>query len=223
MGTNTWLSTPASTVDLILRGAAWVSSSYDIGFPSIRNLFIGSNSWWYYGGGYYASEGWNVLSNATIEAGGGIVGIGKAYSSGSGRYYSSGSLSSGGGGANGGLGGNGAFGGANSAGGVPPPTGSETTPSSPGGRGGVYSSSLTNGVGGAALRMNVGGLLRVDGLISANGLPGIAGGAGGGAGGSLWLTVGGLAGSGVICADGGDGQWPNGGGGGGGRIAVYYG
>src|SRR5439155_3946470 len=45
----------------------------------------------------------------------------------------------------------------------------------------------------------------------------------GGSGGSLWLTAGTLSGSGVISANGGSGDYPQGGGGGGGRIAVYHG
>ena len=44
---------------------------------------------------------------------------------------------------------------------------------------------------------------------------------GGGSGGSIYLTVGALAGSGVISANGGAGSG-SGGGGGGGRIAVIY-
>jgi hypothetical protein len=60
----------------------------------------------------------------------------------------------------------------------------------------------------------------LDGQISADGTGGTFGG-GGGSGGSLWLTVGKLAGGGDILSDGGAGDWP-GGGGGGGRIAIYY-
>ncbi len=55
---------------------------------------------------------------------------------------------------------------------------------------------------------------------------GFAEGSGGGSGGSVWLTVGTLAGAGTISANGGMGNgfglW-GGGGGGGGRIAIQYG
>src|SRR5207253_2643137 len=54
-----------------------------------------------------------------------------------------------------------------------------------------------------------------------NGLPGPTNSAGG-AGGALWLSAGGVSGSGLIAADGGGGYLPNNGGGGGGRIAIYY-
>jgi hypothetical protein len=60
--------------------------------------------------------------------------------------------------------------------------------------------------------------LQIDGLIAANGFPRF--GAAAGAGGSIWLTVAGLRGSGLIRANGGDTD--GGGGGGGGRVAIYY-
>ncbi|MDW8310726.1 MAG: hypothetical protein RMK20_15245, partial [Verrucomicrobiales bacterium] len=86
----------------------------------------------------------------------------------------------------------------------------------------MYSVTTTNveSMGGGVIRLTVNGLLRLDGRISANGLPGLHLGAGGGAGGSVYLTVGRLAGAGWISADGGNGDWPNGGGGGGGRVAI---
>jgi hypothetical protein len=73
--------------------------------------------------------------------------------------------------------------------------------------------------------------LTVNGQIVANGsgdstAPGGAGDheIGGGAGGSIWLTVGTLAGTGTLSAIGGNGDTDfDSGGGGGGRIAVYYG
>ena len=69
--------------------------------------------------------------------------------------------------------------------------------------------------GGGAFRLIVNGTFTLNGQFTANGLNGATG---GGAGGSLWLTVGELAGAGVICANGG---MAYGGGGGGGRIAIY--
>lgn len=93
------------------------------------------------------------------------------------------------------------------------------------------SHSGVGGIGGGAVRLIVGGILTVNGLVLANGSgdstsPGGGGDAeiGGGAGGSIWLTVGTLTGSGAITAIGGNGDTDaDSGGGGGGRIAVYYG
>jgi hypothetical protein len=70
--------------------------------------------------------------------------------------------------------------------------------------------------------MNVAGTLLVDGRVSANGQGGLAQGGGGGSGGSVWLTVGTLAGNGIISADGGAGN-QLGGGGGGGRVSLQCG
>jgi hypothetical protein len=75
--------------------------------------------------------------------------------------------------------------------------------------------------GGGALRLNVGGILTVDGQLSADGDPAMQDNAGGGSGGSIWVTTGTLAGNGLISADGGQGDFFGGGGGAGGRIAVY--
>lgn len=77
--------------------------------------------------------------------------------------------------------------------------------------------------GGGAIRLVVDGELTVDGRITANGHGTVTDNAGGGAGGSVWITAGSFAGSGLIAADGGAGEWVEGGGGGGGRIAAYYG
>src|ERR1019366_10614414 len=82
-----------------------------------------------------------------------------------------------------------------------------------------------------AVRLAVGGALTLNGQIVANGsgdstVPDGGGDAevGGGAGGSIWLTVGTLAGTGTLSASGGNGDTDSdSGGGGGGRIAVYYG
>jgi hypothetical protein len=60
----------------------------------------------------------------------------------------------------------------------------------------------------------------VDGEISADGGPGLAGGSGGGSGGSVRITATRMTGAGTISADGGMGHLPSGGGGGGGRIAI---
>jgi hypothetical protein len=93
----------------------------------------------------------------------------------------------------------------------------------PGGNGGIfYYTALPDGAGGGALNLTVSGLLTVDGRLSSDGNSSILGGDGGGAGGGLQLSVGGLAGAGVISAIGGRGDLPNGGGGGGGCVSVNY-
>jgi hypothetical protein len=76
------------------------------------------------------------------------------------------------------------------------------------------------GAGGGAIRLIVAGVLRVEGDISANGNDSSHS---GGSGGSIYLTVGSLAGTGVITANGGNHGGGNHGGGGGGRIAIEYG
>lgn len=219
-GTNTLLG-GSSSMDLIVRNGAVSSTSGGYYLMALRNLFVGSNSW--FNPGYSSSETWIVLSNATVEVGGGISADGRGgYSStGGGRHYSSDVNSSGGGGGHGGWGGHGAVGLSSAAGGSAHGP-SVTAPTSLGGRGGNSSTVTNESFGGGALKLTVNGLLKLDGSISANGLPGLTGGSGGGAGGSLWLTVSRLSGTGSISANGGAGDLPNGGGGGGGRIAITW-
>ena len=92
-----------------------------------------------------------------------------------------------------------------------------------GGRGGAGSANQIGvtggGYGGGNLKLNVGGTLRVDGKISADGLAGPPLNSGGGGGGAVTLSAGTLAGSGIISANGGAGNF-TGGGGGGGRISM---
>ena len=76
--------------------------------------------------------------------------------------------------------------------------------------------------GGGAIRLTVGGTLRVDGVVSADGAVGDVIASGGGAGGSIWLTARTFEGSGRLSAEGGAGDPFYGGGGGGGRIALNY-
>jgi len=97
------------------------------------------------------------------------------------------------------------------------------------GSAGSGAAEVRGGFGGGAVRLEVGGTLRLDGGIYADGEAGPWHGSrpgGGGAGGSVWLLASQLqAGAEVaITADGGDGFEPTGnvsGGGGGGRIAIY--
>ncbi len=74
--------------------------------------------------------------------------------------------------------------------------------------------------GGGAIRLNVSGLLLLDGEITADGTNASGGNCAGGAGGSIYLNVGTITGNGKLTADGGPGN--AGGTGGGGRIAIYY-
>jgi hypothetical protein len=93
------------------------------------------------------------------------------------------------------------------------------------------------GNGGGSIRLNVAGVLTLDGEISADGgsatnTPCGVGAGGGGAGGSILVIAGTLAGSGSFTANGGVGgvggcygsysASDDGGGGGGGRIAIFY-
>ena len=83
-----------------------------------------------------------------------------------------------------------------------------------------YNGTRPGGVGGGAIRLTVGGILRVDGVLDANGTSGDYHG-GGGSGGSLYLQVGTLTGVGAITSNGGYG-YSQGGAGGGGRIVLLY-
>jgi hypothetical protein len=169
-----------------------------------------------------------ITSNATIQAGGGIVADGMGYGANLGQGRGGMANPSG----YSAVGGGGAYGGYGAAGSAPAgyspyggsPYGSVTGPTSLGSGGGMYVSSGVplSSAGGGAIRMNVTGALVVNGRISANGWAGLTQGAGGGAGGSVWLTAGTLAGNGIISANGGTGNVV-GGGGSGGRVHLQYG
>ena len=222
-GTNTTFGTASlNTVDLTIKGGAVLAPGSSYSWPAIGALLIASNGWIIGVATGYAQPV-VVGGNATIQAGGGIIGDGLGNTAGSGpgagKYYSSGSSFIGGGG---GYGGYGASGGSAAAyGGVT--YGSVTAPADPGSGGGPTQNSygVLGGAGGGPIRLTVTGTLQVDGRISAGGLPGIGPSAGGGSGGSINLAVGTLAGAGVISANGGTGN-ALGGGGGGGRILVSY-
>jgi hypothetical protein len=157
-----------------------------------------------------------VLRNATIDAGGLMAVDGKGFGlgAGSGAGVSSNSIGSGAG-----YGGNG---GASSLslGGVT--YGSAQQPVDRGSGGGHgWQGTTGGGEGGGAIRFTVGGVLTVNGRVSAGGNAALQDDGGGGSGGSILLAAGALAGSGAIAADGGAGELYDGGGGGGGRIAIY--
>ena len=159
-----------------------------------------------------------VLGDAVIGLGGRISADGKGYGTGQGTGAGGNcGTTGGGGGGHGGQGGSGSGCGGGSA------YGSLTQPTIWGSGGGRCEYVATAGSGGGAVRLSVAGVLTVDGHLSAKGTDGAVNGSygtGGGSGGSIYLTVGTLAGAGVIAANGGSGPVP-GGGGGGGRIAIY--
>jgi hypothetical protein len=217
-GTNTPLSslygTPASPFNLTVGGGAVVCPQPS--FPVLSNLNITA------GGLFTSLSGQSnldlvVLANVNVAAGGAIAvdANGFAQASGPGAGQSAGGSGSGAG--YGGLGGASATaapGGTN--------YGSAQQPVDQGSGGGFGSGPLYGGSqGGGAIRLNVGGVLTVDGQFSANGNWGLQDNSGGGSGGSIWVTAGTLAGNGQITADGGEGELYGGGGGAGGRIALY--
>ena len=162
-----------------------------------------------------------VTDDLTIDVGGAVdvSGMGYESSSGPGSGSDTDALSGGAGGA-----GHGGLGGAGSSAGGGIGYGSLMMADALGSGGGDATYYIP--VRGGAIRLTVAGKLTVNGRIEANGLTGgnskwTGNSGGGGSGGSIWLTVGTLAGSGVISADGGNGGG-NAGGGAGGRIAMYF-
>jgi hypothetical protein len=159
-----------------------------------------------------------VAGDVLVEVGGAIAVSGLGYNGGFGPGHgrSAGNPPSGGGG---GYGGSGGLSASNGVGGSA--YGLLLQPADKGSEGGSGPLGL-GGSGGGAVQLSVGGLLRVNGSISANGASATNDRAGGGSGGGIWLSAQTFAGSGTLSADGGDGEPPAGGGGGGGRIAIYY-
>jgi len=211
-GTNTPLPY-LSPFDLTVRNGAvaYPSSAY----LELSNLFINA------GGSLTCIESQtnldvSVLGNAVIDTNGVVAvdGNGFAAGTGPGAGLTKNSIGSGAG-----YGGNG---GASSV--LPGGTnyGSMQEPVDRGSGGGLGYGAATGGSeGGGAIRLTVGGTLTLNGSFSAEGKAGLQDNAGGGSGGSVWLTVGALAGGGAIMADGGAGELYLGGAGGGGRIAIY--
>src|ERR1017187_9555119 len=223
-GGNSGMSTPIYELQafgLTAQGGAIISLP---GSQTFGNLLVASNAWICLSNQTVTITVW---SNATIQAGGGIIADGAGYvgsqGPGAGKSYST---------SVGYVGGGGGYGGYGAAGGAPGSYaavgggtyGSVIAPTDLGSGGGTYSAYAIGGAGGGAIRLNVTGLLLLDGRISANGNPGLTDG-GGGSGGSVWLTVGTLAGAGTISANGGAGNGfslGGGGGGSGGRVAIQY-
>jgi hypothetical protein len=217
-GTNTPLSavygTPASPFNLTVGGGAVVCPQSS--FPVLSNLIITA-------GGLFTSlsDQLNldlvILGNVDVAAGGAIAVDAKGFAQAGGPGAGQSVGGSGSGAGYGGLGGASATaapGGTN--------YGSAQQPVNQGSGGGFGSGTLYGGSeGGGAIRLNVGGVLTLDGQLSANGNWGLQDNSGGGSGGSIWVTAGTVAGNGQITADGGEGELYGGGGGAGGRIAIY--
>ncbi len=219
-GTNTTLPSVGNTFDLIITNGGIVQPIN--GISSIGNLYIAASSFL-----TVTSQNmlqFTVISNVTIEAGGGIVVDGEGLPGGtsqvgSGVTATTNGIASGSGGGNGGMGGNSASG----APGGPTSSASVTEPLNygfPGGSGGTFAPYNFGGAGGGFVFLTVNGTLQLNRAISANGNPGLGQGSGGGSGGNIRIQTARLTGSGLMSANGGAGESVLGGGGGGGRIAL---
>jgi len=166
-----------------VSGAVLVTANSNIVLQSINNAAQVNNTW----------QGVGVTLNAgsvQVDPGSSINADGQGYQA-----------SAGPGGAPVGSSAGGSYGGSGGSGnGTPagPTYGSDLTPTDLGSGGGSRCCGAVPGNGGGAIRLIVSGTLTDNGTISANGghLVGYQG--GGGAGGSLWVTAGGLAGSGLL-------------------------
>jgi hypothetical protein len=157
-----------------------------------------------YRGGYSYWTG-----SAYVDEGGHGTGGGQGFGGGGGS----------GGGGHGGKGGN-SYGNERQGG---PAYGSSNAPVAPGSGGGVNIGGY-GGDGGGAIRIEAGGRVTVDGVVSANGgdrAPVENQRGGGGSGGSIYITCRTIGGSGSLTASGGGTTTHGGGSGAGGRIAVW--
>ncbi len=198
--------------DLTITGSSILSNSSG-GLSAIRNLFVGSNS-----SVISASPTMTITANnVTVQSTGRISVDGASILVGG---ANGGNLnSSGGGGGSAGFGAPSTLGAA----GGNPTTNSITSPNVPGGgNGGIGANSRPGGAGGGQINLTASGILQLDGLISANGLPGADVSSGGGGGGSVSFNVGTISGAGMISANGGSGNNLIGGGGSGGCVAIKY-
>ena len=215
-GTNSLVAIADSTIDVLIRGNAAVIPS---GTWNIGNLTIASNGMLLVSS-LASPVNLTAAGNVTIQAGGSLLADSAGYPAGSGSGYGHNDYVTGypcGGGGHGGSGANGSS--TIASGGMT--YDSQTSPTVAGSGGGTYPPNSIGGAGGGVIRLNVSGILQLDGRISANGGNGSGSGGGGGSGGSIWLTVGIFSGAGSIAANGGNGVDSIGGGGGGGRIAIY--
>ena len=183
------------------------------------NAVVGTNGGVVVNAGLYLT----VTNNVEVEAGGAIDASGRGYGAGLGpgagasqmtnypySYYA------------GSGGGHAGYGGASSTQ-APGGTGYDVLdlPQEAGSGGGAGSGS--GGDGGGVVNLTAGGVVRVDGRVSADAAAGFNPHSGGGSGGSIWLKAQTISGAGVISAKGGAGELNDGGGGGGGgKIAIQW-
>jgi hypothetical protein len=204
-GANTLFTSTAGADLTVSGGATLVQTSQSL----VRTFMVRSNGWVSFVPGSPTLL-MNVLGDASIQAGGGILGDGRGFGPGQGPgagvYPASGASGAG----------HGGFGGAGptAPGGIAYDV--QTSPSLPGSGGG----GSPGGAGGAAVRLTVDGNLNLDGIITLNGNPGVASGSGGGSGGTFWVQASYISGAGTISANGGAGDLPSGSGGAGGCIAI---
>jgi len=176
--------------------------------------------------GQWKGEGVTInAGDVTVENGSTISADGQGYVGAAGPGAGANDLQCGGGsaGAGAGHGGAGGQGYLGAAGGLP--YGSPTEPVELGSGGGNNSgcnATATVNTGGGAVRLNVSGVLELDGTIRANAAGAVPERLGGGSGGSIHVITRTLTGAGQFLANGADGGSATAGGGGGGRIAVYY-
>lgn len=210
VGTNTFIEYPPSEGNVLVRNGAkaFIAGTY-------LNLLITSNAW-------VVGSRFSFVSNVTVQAGGGIIqdasgnpqnaGQGGGRSSSVGPFYSCSGAS---------YAGYGALGLTNS---VPGGIGFAGIPQIDttvvGSGGGGYSPFSIGGAGGGCLSLTLGGILNVNGIISADGGNGSGIGGGGGSGGSIYISASSIVGTGSIMANGGNGANGIGGGGGGGSISI---
>jgi len=216
-GANTPVSLANFSTDVLIRGNASVAP---LGNWNFGNLTVASNSLLL--ATALSPMSLSAAGAINIEAGGGVVADGAGYlqgqGQGEGRGYNDGVYRPCGGGGYGGTGASGMQSN-NAAGGIA--YGSQSSPTLLGSGGGMLLPYSIGGNGGGAIQISSqGGLVQVDGRLSANGNNGLGSGGGGGSGGSIWITGGTLLGAGSISANGGKGVDGIGGGGGGGRIVI---
>ena len=207
-GTNTPLSSalglPSQPFNLTIGCGASVCPQTS--FPQLNNLTIAS------GGLLTVSSGRSTLdmlvfNNVDVESGGAILVDGEGYVQGSGPGAGQSVDADGSGAGYGGAGGDSASGPGGGS------YGSALQPVDYGSGGGFGGGPVYGGSqGGGALHLSIGGILTVDGKISANGEPGLQD-----------DSAAALTGGGQFAADGGVGELYGGGGGAGGRIALYSG
>jgi len=187
------------------------------GLGPVRNLVIASDAFLTFSN---QSSLLSLSGDVIVQAGGGMVADGGGFSSGQ-ANGGGGTLGSGIYGTTGGGGGHGGVGAPSIAGALSGNSTDSALAPSLGGGGGGNGVGIPNlgGAGGGVVNVNIFGTLVLQGRISADGLPGGPPGSGGGAGGTINLTTGNLLGTGLLSANGGQGNI-YGGGGGGGRILL---